>query len=483
MGRFARLKLTARTRRLLIDGGVVLLAVVVGAAAFTAVARGRITVGPARLVVSAAPAWSARTVVRLPPLGSVEAVTHRGPVRLDVRLDEIDLVGTAREFERGTLSIPTTLAVGGSGGLQFPNLSSLAWRMVGVGLLIAAAAGALVALASRRSPLVVALATALALVVPAAAMGVTYATWDISAFREPTLRGSLEYAPGLLDVFSTRVASIEKLREQAVRVANDLAAYYADQRSLSTGGSLADTSRVLHISDLHLDPVGAQLAKSLARSYEASLVINTGDLPILGVPAETGVYASLIDTSVPYVYVPGNHDSPASIATLRRLGITVLTTGTVEADGLRIFGVPDPVSRGFGVEPDRELLTRAAEDEYASLTESLRSGEPTPDIVAIHNPLMEDPFTGGLVPIILSGHTHSARYYVTKGTIRLNSGTIGGMPYDPEATGREALPYGASVLYYTAEEPRRLIAIDRIAIYPTGSTTVTRDIVDEGSLR
>lgn len=342
-------------------------------------------------------------------------------------------------------------------------------------------AGLLLGLALRRGRAVVALAVALAVAVPTAAAGIAYATWDASAFREPTLRGSLIYAPHLIDVFSTRVARIQRLRDQAGKVASDLAAYYAPDRALASGGALPGTFRVLHITDLHLDPVGAELARSVARSYEVSVVVDTGDLPNLGAPAETSVFASLVDTSVPLVYVPGNHDSPASIDALKRLGVRVLKPGTVKVRGLRIFGVPDPTSRGFGIEPDAVAVAKAARVSFAQLTESIASGEATPDLVAVHSPLMEAPFIG-VVPLVLSGHTHVASRRVVRGTVLLNSGTLGGMPYDPEASGRTVRPYSASVLYFTALEPRRLIAIDRIDVFPDRSTTVSRQVIDESLL-
>lgn len=469
-----------RVRCAALDVGAVLLALVVGVVAFSLAAQGGLTVGPAQLVVSVAPAVKARTVVELPPFGSVEARTHRGPVRLNIRLHEIDVLGTVRLVERGELSIPP----GGMGPRQasgLPGLPRLLWRLLGGGLLAASVAAALAALALRRRRRIVLVAVALAVVLPVVAIGVAAATWDVAAFREPTLRGSLIHAPQLVDVFSTRVAAIERLREQATDVATKLAAYYADDRSLASGGPLPGTFRVLHVTDLHLDAVGAELARSIASSYETSLVVDTGDLPILGARFETRAFASLVDTTVPYVYVPGNHDSPASLEELQRLGVTVLSSGTAEVEGLRIFPVPDPISRGFGVEPDGELVERIARTAFSQLDQAMRSGEETPELVAVHNPQMEEPFVGR-VQVIVSGHTHKARMYVSEGTVRLNSGTLGGMPYDPEATNRRPLPYSASVLYYTAERPRRLIAIDRIAVYPQRTTTVTRDVIDESLL-
>lgn len=469
------------TRRAALDATAVILAVALGTVALSAVAHGEFGVGPTRLAVSISPALAPRTVVEIPPFGSVDAPTHRGPVRLNVRLQEIDAIGASRMFKSGALPMSTTLGPETALGMPLTGVSALLWKLVGGGLLAAALAGALVALALRRRRAIVAVAVALSIALPASALGIAYATWEPSAFREPTLRGNLAYAPQLLDVFSTRIASIQRLRGQAVKVAGELAAYYANDRAFASGGALAGTYRVLHVTDLHLDPVGAELGKSIARSYAASLVIDTGDLPVFGAPVETQVFASLIDTSVPRLYIPGNHDSPASLAALSRLGVTVLRSGTVEVGGLRVFGVPDPVSRGFGHEPSKALVNGAAQQAFGRFEAAIRSGESTPDIVAIHNPLMEGPFVGQ-VPLILSGHTHSARFYVTRGTARLNSGTLGGMPYDPTAIGRKALPYSASMLYFTASEPRRLIAIDRIAVYSTQSTTVSREVIDESLL-
>jgi predicted phosphodiesterase len=480
--RFRDLLRSPLARRTALDAAAVVLAVVAGVLAFSAAAQGRLDVGPARLVISVVPATAGQTVVELPPFGAVSAPTHAGPVRLDVRLEEIDIVGAAR-FARGrALSVPATLGPDAVEILPVTGLSALLWRMLGGGALAAALAGLVVALALRRKRLVVAIAVALAVAVPGIAVGVAYGTWNVSAFREPTLRGNLAYAPQLVDIFSTRVANIRRLRDEAAVLASNLAAYYADDRSLASGGAMPGTFRVLHITDQHLDAVGAELARSISRSYETSLVIDTGDLPISGINVETSVFASLVDTTVPHVYVPGNHDSPASIAAVKQLGVRVLATGMTEVRGLRIFSVRDPTSYGFSLEPDPAPIEAAARSAFAQMQALMRSGEATPDIVAVHNPLMQAPFIG-FVPLIVSGHTHAASFSVQRGTVLLNSGTLGGISYDPEANARDPLPYSASVLYFTAELPRRLIAIDRISVYPQRSTTVTRELIDESLMR
>jgi len=461
-----------------VDALVIALATVAGALAFWAVAHAPLDIGPVRLDVSIRPAMAPQTVVHIPPFGTVSAVTHTGPVEVRFRVDEIDVEGT-RDFISRQSAVPTSLTRSLASQLPVRRLPQAIARIVGGGLLAAVIACGLVASAARRSRRVVAIAcgaVVIAIVVP---LTVAAATWDAAGFREPTLHGGLSYAPTLVDVFSTRVANVERLRDQAEKVARDLASYYADDRSLSAGGSMSGTYRVLHVTDLHLDPVGAALSAEIADSYGVSLVIDTGDIPKSGASFEGRVIESLVDTSVPRVYVPGNHDSQATIETLRALpGVTVVGTATIEVDGLRIFGVPDPFSRGFGVEPEPRAIAQSAQSAFKRFSAALGSGETTPDVVAIHNPAMEEPFVGE-VPLILSGHTHSARSSRSQGTFLLNSGTIGGMPYDPAKSGRRPVPYGASVLYYTSSLPRRLIAVDQLAVFSDRSTTVRREVLDE----
>jgi predicted MPP superfamily phosphohydrolase len=479
--RIAEIFDSPRTRRISADVSAVLLAIVLGVIGFSAAARGDITVGPATLSVAVTPSRLPSTVVELPPFGSVDATTHKGPVRVTVRLREIDLAQTQRLLEgTGTLS-PQALGLGTTETAQIKGLVPLLWRVFGGGLLAAALAGLLVALALRRGRPVVAIAVAFAVLVPSASVGAAYTTWHVSAFREPTLHGNLVYAPKLIDMFSVRVGDIRELRRQATTVADQLAAYYANNRLLASGGALPGTFRVVHVTDLHLDPVGAQLGRSITASYDASMVINTGDLPIFGSPVEGAAFASLIETDVPYVYLPGNHDSATSVAALRALGVTVLTTAPIEVEGLRIYGVPDPAASGFSVEPSAGPVESAGEAAYQALAAAAASGEPTPDVVAIHNPLMAPAFVGH-VPLLLEGHTHRSSFAEEDGTVVLNSGTLGGMPYDTSMTGQRNVPYSASVLYFTQGRPRQLIAIDRIEVFSGGSTTVARQVVNEALL-
>lgn len=458
---------------------VVSVAVAVGLLAFAGATRTTVTVGPLTLVLSARPSMAGRTVVEVPPFGQVEARTHQAPMRLSARIEMIDF-DAARSFMDPVSPLGGLEDITGEVG-SLTDVGGPIWRGAILGILAAVAATALVTIAARRPVRATVFACAVTFILTSGLLGATARTWDAAAFREPTLHGGLAHLPQLADVFTLRVARIERLRTQAAKVARDIASYYADERSLASGGPLPATVRILHVTDLHLDAVGAELEAGIARAYDVAGIIDTGDAPILGVTLEEPALESLIVTEYPRIYIPGNHDSPVSLRVLDAIpGLTVLTTGVAEIAGLRVFGIADPISRGFGVEPDREALevqTAAALDRFDS---AIRSGEQTPDIVAVHNPAMEKPFFGR-APVILSGHTHSARLYMSRGTARVNSGTIGGTPYLPESLSAP-LPHSASILYFTDTFPRRLVAIDSISIGTDRTTTVTRRIVDESLL-
>lgn len=477
-----------------LDALVVLVSVALALVFATGVVRTIVPVGPVRLEARMAFGWPGRTTVHIPPFGSAAADTHTGPARLVLTVEDVDIAQVGRLIERSTAEpaadLPTVARRAGVANESVGTLldretrdaGSEAAALVILTALAAAAAAAVIAMAARRRWRVVGVSAVAALTLVLGSAGLGAATFRTTALAEPRLQGTLAYVPRIESLFSAKIARIDGLREQAAVVARQLAAYYADPRSIAAGGGLPGTYRVLHVSDLHLDPVGSELARSLARSYDASLVVDTGDAPILGTAEEGRLLQSLIITDTPVVYIPGNHDSPLSIELLRMLpNVTVATTGTVVADGLRIFAVPDPQAFERDIQPDRSEVAEQTDAAAAQLDAEATAGMPPPDIIALHNPSMERAFIGR-APLIVSGHTHSERLYVSDGTVRLNSGTLGGMPYDPVTTGRDRLPHSASILYYTADLPRRLIAIDRISVTPERSTTLTRHVVDESLL-
>ncbi len=338
-----------------------------------------------------------------------------------------------------------------------------------LGILAAALVCGLVLLASRMKPKRVALVVG-TLISALVLVGVWGAlAFDEGAFAQPTYRGALTYAPGFVSTVQERLVTVGELREKVRAVAGDLASYYGTSQVFASGGAMPNTIRVLHISDTHLDPVGGELAIQLAEAFDVAFVLHTGDINVYGTSFEASAAVAALDVSRPLVFVPGNHDSPAVAAALRTLGnVTVLeNTSTVVAD-LRVFGVPDPVSRDFSIEPDRQQMELLAEKAATSLRESIAIDGLTPDIIALHNPAMQKPFAG-LAPIVVSGHTHTPSLTFKDDTWWLNAGTTGGIAFGGAVGAQTA--YSAAVLYYSEASPHRLVAIDRIEV--NGATRET----------
>lgn len=472
----ARLRRVLTTVPLPVRVGLSLVvAVVVGLVAFGAFANHAYQVGPARVVAEVAPVLRGGTDVTVPPFGTISAPTHSAPLRLRLTLAEVDLPALQ---ELALAGVPDTelqeqLRDEALGGAR---------RAVWEGLLAAALAAGFVGWSLRHRWRMVAASALLGVLAPGLLLGWALSAHDLDAFRTPSYRGAVAYAPSLIELVQRRGDRVDDLQRQIEKLVRDLNGYYRAPQSFAAGGALPDTVRVLHVSDIHLDPVGLTLTREIADEFDVAFIVDTGDINHYGSDVEASVAASKVPTGWPYVFVPGNHDSPAISAALDALPhVTVLDeTSTVEA-GIRIFGVADPASRATGFEPDPEAMRAESRVIAARLQLRIRSGEDTPTVVAMHNPGMAAPFAG-VVPLVLVGHTHTPDLSQLDGTWFLDNGTTGGIHFsdlrpDPH------IPHTASVLYFTADMPRQLVAIDQVEVYGiTGQSSLRRTVIDSGLL-
>lgn len=454
-----------RVRELLLIAAAVGLALI----AFSLAAHSSFAVGPVTVGATFHPGIG-RTRLALPPFGSVDARTHDAPVRVELRLEDVAITEVQRWVAEG---VPTgdTLDT-----LRSQLMSGLRLTYA-LGVIAAAFTCGLVLFAARMKPRRAALVVG-TLTVAMIVVGVWGAlAFDERAFSQPTYRGALTYAPGLVSTVQARLVNVGELRDTVRAVAGDLASYYGTSQVFASGGAMPNTIRVLHISDTHLDPVGGELAIQLANAFDVAFVLHTGDINLYGTSFEASAAVAALDTSRPLVFVPGNHDSPEITRALAGLeGVTVLeNTSTVVAD-LRVFGVPDPVSRDFSVEPDKQQMALLAEKAAVSLRAAISSSGKKPDIIAVHNPAMQQPFAG-LAPIVLSGHTHTPSLAFRDNTWWLNAGTTGGVAFGGPQGSQTA--YSAAVLYFSDTLPHRLVAIDRIEVNGvTRETSLTRTTVE-----
>lgn len=416
-------------------------------------------VGPGSVAIGFAPRLSGRTVLALPPIGTVAAPTHRGPVevRLELRsLDVAALVGRGGRVDSDALesSIRSdmTAAVGRA-----------AARFVLFSAAVGFAAAALLPRRRRLSMLGGALGGAVVsgLLIASALPG-----FDVSRFDDLTYRGPVTEGGKLLQQLTAKGSVVGK---RVDALSDKLAALY----SASVAESLDDTGevRILHISDLHLNPIGAQLARRLAESFDVDAVVDTGDTTSFGTQFE-GPYAELLaNFPVPYLFVAGNHDSrPNRAAIAATPGITALNRRVVEVKGIKILGFDDPVITTVDDVPvaERERREQAAVPELRALIKRNQ-----PDVLAVHNPVILKRLMGE-VPLAIAGHQHRYRFGARNGTLAALAGSTG-------ATGLGSLlvdadmPMSANLLHF---RDRRLVAIDRLEVIGTsGDLEVSRHTV------
>ncbi|MDO8846916.1 MAG: metallophosphoesterase family protein [Coriobacteriia bacterium] len=447
--------------------GSVLLAVVTGLVVFGLAASTVRAVGPARIGVRLSPATDGVLTLVLPPFGSVSADTHAGPISATISLEEVDVAGITALANNG---VPSREEIDAW-------VASLRWAvaLAGIqGLLAAVAASAVVARALVRSRRVTAASSLIVLVLLGLGLAIGAGSFDAAAFEEPTYEGALSYAPQAISLVQGRIADVETLQGQIGALAEGLAAYYGVDQAYVGGGLLSDTYRVLHVSDLHLDPVGMQLALDLASAYDVALVIDTGDIAHFGTEQEAALAVAQM-SGRPYVFVPGNHDSPSIVAAIADSGVTVLDAETtITAGGLAILGVGDPAGAGSDVEPDS---ARAAERGREVADD--RAGQVF-DIVAVHDPATGQAFAGATT-IVLSGHTHAPALETRDGTVFLGAGTTGGVHFT-ELRSDPHIPHSAAILYFSRTEPGVLVAVDQIEVYgKTRQSAIRRTVFDEDS--
>ena len=413
------------------------------------------------------------TRIELPPFGSLTADTHTAPVSLQAVLQDVH-VRTLTSLLGGGLDRVTAVVEQDA----IDSLQRLALRTLAAGTIGALLLSLLVFRDDLRRVL---RATVAGMLILGTTQAVAIATYDATAFLRPTYSGTLALAPQVIGPVRAATQRIDAFRQQLTRVVDGaVRAYTSVQASpLGAGGEI----RVLHISDIHLSPVGMTFARQIAEGFDVDLVLDTGDLTSFGTPAESLILGSVRGFDRPYVFVRGNHDwrtLQVEISALPRT--TVLDGGVATVQGLTIYGLGHPVFNADRAQPieDADFAARAT-----AACDTVRAGvealDRPPDIVAVHDDRMAG-CVAGLVPLVTSGHFHVAGARVESGTIFLRAGTTGGA--GPTLfTDEGGQPLSAEVLYFapaTGVEPPRLLAWDVIEQDPeTGTLTVVRHLAGD----
>lgn len=435
---------------------IVVAATALSLALTAAAVRGEYNLGPGRIEISLRPALHGVTVVSVPPFGSVEARTHRTPAALVMSPTSVDVYSAQVLIE----SRPSRqdLVEDLRADLE-AALKQYVWLLLLGGLVAGLLAAAIVRARSFRDML---LAVAAGVVAPVGLYAATFVSYDTGAFGQPTLTGAIGRSPELLgpvQQFGERFNALRSELDEIGSITFQLYQYLAEQSPIP-----ADAVRILHISDLHLNPVGYDVARLVARRFNVAAVIDSGDVTAEGTQVELAFVDRVAGFTVPYIFVRGNHDSMATQAAVgAHANARVLDGELTSVQGLMIFGVGDPLYTPDKTRPQpTNEQQREAKLEFARIVEDqVRDLEDPPHVVVVHDALIADRLAGR-VPLVIHGHEHRWSAREREGTQFLgaaSTGAAGLKSLAPESDGALAL----QVLYF---DPRdfSLLGYDRIEV-------------------
>lgn len=378
------------------------------------------------------------TVIDIPPLGTIRARTHQMPLmfRISLRNINLDRLGelvAAQEPELIFAEMENTLR---------KQITLFVIRTIAVSFLGGFGAGYLL-LRRLKASLLAGLAGLLAFGI---LIGSAVLTYDETAFREPEFEGIVEAAPWLMGVAEEAMVAVQDLDDKLKVVSDNLLVLFDSLRYLGGGGGTVDGElKILHVSDIHNNPIAVSLIKQMALAFEADLIIDTGDATDYGTPLEADLSSAIAEVNLPWLFVPGNHDSPAVIATLQALdNVFVLEEDVIYLEDLDIAvaGVADPASQStaMAVRPKEEYKLAAAR-----LRSRIEEAAGPPSIIIAHHIYLIEEFTD-YYAILLHGHSHRINIRTEENALVLDPGTTGGAGIRGLMT-RDELPFSMILLH------------------------------------
>ncbi|MGP3773289.1 metallophosphoesterase family protein [Streptomyces sp. SDT5-1] len=431
----------------------------------------RTPVGPMDTKMTLRPSFSGGTKINVSPLGALELDSHTAPIRLDVDVDRLD---PARA--QALVDHPERFS-----GLQDEVARDVEHGTVDLALrsCVAVVAGATtLGLVVYRRPRRALAAGGLALTLLAASGGTAYATWNPESVLEPKFSGLLSSAPSVVGSARSIVTEFDAYQKELALLVTNVTKLYDATSTLPAYQPDPSTIRVLHVSDIHLNPASWKIIASLVKQYRISVIVDTGDTMDHGSKAENAFLDPIKDLKAPYVWIRGNHDSKNAtqkyLSDRKRFkNVHVLDDGkAATVAGLRFAGMGDPQYT-----PDRAVKAQGDPAERLSgvrLASALRdqraAGTPV-DIALAHEPVAAREVDGE-VPLALAGHIHHQEMELLPlGTrLRVEGSTGGSGLRAVDNENGHPDPVEASVLYLD-RDTRRLQAWDEIRLGGLGLTT------------
>ncbi len=406
-----------------------------------------IPVGAFEVLAVITPFRDGVTVINLPPIGEIRADTHLYFFELNLTLMNVDVEALSLSANRAPCLdswLDELMAEARRGFIRIISGISLVTFLAGSLLTFFLCPRPLCRKFWQGGVLAVmffALFLTVTLIIP----------YDLAAFEAPQYSGLLGAAPWAMNFFESGISAVQSMSEQLQSVTGNIFYLFRHFEKLDPVET-ASSLKVLHVSDIHNNPAAVDFILRVVEQFRIDLVLDTGDITDYGTPLETELVSKVAEIPVPYVLIPGNHDSPAVVNILGEAGIMVLDNEIREIKGLTIGGIADPAaysSETVSVEKDEA-------DRYMAFVKEkfLRKGRDDLDIIMIHDPSMAGQIMD-LAPLILAGHTHRAGAKREKGTLIINPGTTGASGIRGLNNLQQA-SYGMCILHFRADEKGKL---------------------------
>jgi predicted MPP superfamily phosphohydrolase len=457
---WSRLRRSERVKRLVVVAAILFVGTGAAAGGLALVGGTKADIGPFDTTVSLHPDLSGETIVTIPPLGDVIFDSHDGPIGLNLSLDSVDPIEAQDIINTpgGVTSASKSLA---------SDVTDAVVRVVFEALAIVTLCGLLVGALAFRTMRRALLTGVTSLAVTAALMGYAATTLRAESISQPRYEGLLAYAPSVVGNAEDIAVNYEEYVANLQKFVTNISEFYALAMDMPQLGINDDSIRVLHVSDIHLNPSAWHLMESVVDQFDINAVADTGDMNDWGSEQEAEIFSQGVEQiNVPYVFVKGNHDSVTTVAALSAYDNVVVLDGEVqEIAGLRFGGVADPrFTPDKGAQPSSEyaqqMLTESGERLAQAITDAGGA-----DVAMVHEPAMADPALAGVVPLVLAGHTHErAVHDIGDGTTLMVEGSTG----------------AAGLRNFQSEDPMRM-EMDVLYFDPTTKALTAYDSISVGS--
>ncbi|ADL12991.1 metallophosphoesterase family protein [Acetohalobium arabaticum] len=289
-----------------------------------------------------------------------------------------------------------------------------------------------------------------------------YFTYDVDRLSDPNYQGMLSAAPWMISLIEEGLNNIDKLGTEMEVITSNISNLFNEVEALRGLGEVEGGTKVLHVSDIHNNPVALDFIEKAVKSFEVDLIIDSGDISDYGTPVEAKLFERIEKLDLPYVFVPGNHDSPTIVEKMAEFdNVIILDEDTVTVSGLTIAGIGDPAAVTKEIKPPESEMVSI----YQQKLEELVTEQPAePDLLATHNFLIASGFVGR-VPVLLHGHDHQFEVKQQQGTTIIDAGTTGAAGIRGLQSKKE-IPYTVALLHFSNPQPEvALEAVDIIKIY------------------